>query len=162
MSTGVGTDRRTYRHPGRRDQHRPEQIEQTPVGGNEVRHPAGNVPLGTKFSYVIGLTGGNTISLVINGGATQKCPSVSVHQQIPHVLQSRRLRPNRRHESVGVAARHRGVSGHRRLPDGRPVDLPIADARGQVLCRKGILTGIPPAEVWLGGREQPASPKLVR
>jgi len=47
-------------------------IEQTPAGGNEVRHPAGNVPLGTQWSYVIGLTGGNTISLVINGGATQK------------------------------------------------------------------------------------------
>jgi hypothetical protein len=47
-------------------------IEQTPQGGNEVRHPAGNVPLGKQWSYVIGLTGGNTISLVINGGATQK------------------------------------------------------------------------------------------
>jgi hypothetical protein len=46
-------------------------IEQTPAGGNEVRHPAGHVPLGTRWSYVIGLSGGNTISLVINGGPTQ-------------------------------------------------------------------------------------------
>jgi hypothetical protein len=42
-------------------------IEQTPAGGNEVRYPVGNVPLGTKWSYVIGLSG-DTISLVINGG----------------------------------------------------------------------------------------------
>jgi hypothetical protein len=28
-------------------------IEQTPAGGNEVHHVVGNVPLGTKFSYVI-------------------------------------------------------------------------------------------------------------
>ena len=45
-------------------------IEQTPAGGNEVPHTVGNVPLGTKWSYVIGLSG-NTISLVIDGGATQ-------------------------------------------------------------------------------------------
>jgi hypothetical protein len=45
-------------------------IEQTPAGGNEVNHPVGNVPLGTKWSYVIGLSG-NTISLVIDGGAAQ-------------------------------------------------------------------------------------------
>lgn len=49
-------------------------IEQTPAGGNEVQHLAGNVPLGTKWSYVIGLTGGNTISLVLNGGKTQTWP----------------------------------------------------------------------------------------
>jgi hypothetical protein len=51
-------------------------IEQTPAGGNEVPHLAGNVPLGTKWSYTIGLSG-NTISLVINGGATQTWPMSS-------------------------------------------------------------------------------------
>jgi hypothetical protein len=45
-------------------------IEQTPAGGNEVLHTVGSVPLGTKWSYVIGLSG-SAISLVINGGATQ-------------------------------------------------------------------------------------------
>jgi hypothetical protein len=45
-------------------------IEQTPAGGNEVPHPVGNVPLGTQWSYVIGLSG-NTITLIIDGGATQ-------------------------------------------------------------------------------------------
>jgi len=45
-------------------------IEQTPAGGNEVLHPVGNVSLGTKWSYVIGLSG-NNITLVINGGAVQ-------------------------------------------------------------------------------------------
>jgi len=46
-------------------------IEQTPAGGNEVGHTVGNVPLGTKWSYVIGLSG-NSITFVLNGGATQK------------------------------------------------------------------------------------------
>ena len=45
-------------------------IEQSPAGGNEVPHPVGNVPLGTRWSYVIGLSG-NTISMTINGGAAQ-------------------------------------------------------------------------------------------
>jgi hypothetical protein len=45
-------------------------IEQTPAGGNEIQNPVGNVPLGTQWSYVIGLTG-NTITLSIDGGATQ-------------------------------------------------------------------------------------------
>jgi hypothetical protein len=45
-------------------------VEQTPAGGNEVQTTVGNVPLGTKWSYVIGLTG-NTITLVIDGGAPQ-------------------------------------------------------------------------------------------
>ncbi|MGH6655001.1 MAG: polysaccharide lyase family 7 protein, partial [Actinocrinis sp.] len=45
-------------------------IEQTPAGGNEVLHYVGNVPLGTTWSYVIGLSG-STISLVLNGGAAQ-------------------------------------------------------------------------------------------
>jgi hypothetical protein len=45
-------------------------IEQTPAGGNEVLHAVASVPLGTKWSYVIGLSG-NTISLSIDGGAPQ-------------------------------------------------------------------------------------------
>ena len=32
-------------------------IEQSPAGGNGIRHPITSVPLGTKWSYVIGLTG---------------------------------------------------------------------------------------------------------
>jgi hypothetical protein len=55
-------------------------IEQTPAGGNEVKHPVGNVPVGTKWSYVIGLSG-NTISLVINGGATQTFAMSSTFNQ---------------------------------------------------------------------------------
>ncbi|NUP48719.1 MAG: polysaccharide lyase family 7 protein [Catenulispora sp.] len=42
-------------------------IEQTPAGGNEVLYTVGNVPLGSKWSYTIGLSG-STISLVLNGG----------------------------------------------------------------------------------------------
>ena len=42
-------------------------IEQTPAGGNEVLHTVGNVPLGTKFNYVISLTNNNTIGLNLNG-----------------------------------------------------------------------------------------------
>jgi hypothetical protein len=45
-------------------------IEQTPAGGNEVPYTVGHVPLGTQWSYVIGLAG-NTISLALNGGAAQ-------------------------------------------------------------------------------------------
>lgn len=45
-------------------------IEATPAGGDETEHPAGNVPLGTKWSYVIGLAG-STISLTVDGGAAQ-------------------------------------------------------------------------------------------
>ena len=45
-------------------------IEQTPAGGNEILYTVGSVPLGSKWSYVIGLSG-STISLVINGGGTQ-------------------------------------------------------------------------------------------
>jgi hypothetical protein len=46
-------------------------IEQTPAGGNEVQHPVGKVPMGTTWSYVIGLSG-NNLTLTINGGASQK------------------------------------------------------------------------------------------
>ena len=45
-------------------------IEQTPAGGNEVLYKVGNVPVGTQWSYVIGLSG-STISLSLNGGAAQ-------------------------------------------------------------------------------------------
>jgi hypothetical protein len=55
-------------------------IEQTPAGGNEVQHTVGNVPLGTPWSYVIGLTG-STISLVIDGGATQTWAMSSTFDQ---------------------------------------------------------------------------------
>ena len=41
-------------------------IEQTPAGGNEVSHNITTVALGTKFSYVIQLSG-NAITLKING-----------------------------------------------------------------------------------------------
>lgn len=55
-------------------------IEQTPAGGNEVQHPVGNVPLGTKWSYVIGLSG-NAITLIIDGGATQAFAMSSTFNQ---------------------------------------------------------------------------------
>jgi hypothetical protein len=55
-------------------------IEATPAGGNETEHPAGNVALGTKWSYVIGLSG-NTITLVIDGGATQTYTMSSTFDQ---------------------------------------------------------------------------------
>ncbi|GAA1999553.1 polysaccharide lyase family 7 protein [Catenulispora subtropica] len=45
-------------------------IEQTPAGGNEVLYTVGNVPVGTTWSYVIGLSG-STISLVLNGGTAR-------------------------------------------------------------------------------------------
>jgi hypothetical protein len=55
-------------------------IEQTPAGGNEVQYPAGNVPLGTQWSYVIGLSG-DAISLVINGGTPQTWTMSSTFDQ---------------------------------------------------------------------------------
>ncbi len=55
-------------------------IEQTPAGGNEVQTPVGDVALGTKWSYEIGLTG-NTITLVIDGGATQTFSMSSTFDQ---------------------------------------------------------------------------------
>jgi hypothetical protein len=41
-------------------------IEDSPSGG-QTAHTVGTVALGTKFSYVIQITGGNTISVTING-----------------------------------------------------------------------------------------------
>jgi hypothetical protein len=55
-------------------------IEQTPAGDDEPQTKVGNVPLGTKWSYVIGLSG-NTISLTINGGAAQTFPMSSTFDQ---------------------------------------------------------------------------------
>jgi hypothetical protein len=46
-------------------------IEQSPAGGNEVLYNVGHVPLGTQWSYVIGVSG-STISLALNGGAKRK------------------------------------------------------------------------------------------
>src|SRR5215475_7651638 len=45
-------------------------IEQTPAGGNEVLYQVTNFPLGTKWSYTIGLSGA-TISLSIDGGTAR-------------------------------------------------------------------------------------------
>jgi Alginate lyase len=42
-------------------------IEQSPAGDNELPYSVGKIPLGTKWSYTIGLSG-NTISLIFNGG----------------------------------------------------------------------------------------------
>ena len=55
-------------------------IEQTPAGGNEVPHTVGQVALGTPWSYVIGLSG-NTISVIIDGGAAQTFPMSSTFNQ---------------------------------------------------------------------------------
>jgi hypothetical protein len=55
-------------------------IEQTPAGGNEVQHNVGSVPLGKKWSYVIGLSG-NTISLTIDGGTKQTFAMSSTFNQ---------------------------------------------------------------------------------
>ncbi len=55
-------------------------IEQTPAGGNEVENDVGSIALGTKWTYVIGLSG-NTISLTINGGAAQTFPMSSTFDQ---------------------------------------------------------------------------------
>lgn len=51
-------------------------IEQTPAGGDEIKYKVGNVPLGTRFSYVISLTGGDTIGLTLNSTSrTWRLPS---------------------------------------------------------------------------------------
>jgi alginate lyase len=46
-------------------------IENGP-GGGQTPHTVGHVSLNTKWSYVISVTGGNTINIQINGGSTQK------------------------------------------------------------------------------------------
>jgi len=44
-------------------------IEDSPTGG-QTSHPITNVPLGTKFTYTIELTGDGTITLTLNGAAS--------------------------------------------------------------------------------------------
>jgi hypothetical protein len=46
-------------------------IENAPSGG-QTAHTVGHVALNTQWSYVISVTGGNTINIQINGGSTQK------------------------------------------------------------------------------------------
>jgi hypothetical protein len=46
-------------------------IENGP-GGGQTPHTVGHVALNTQWSYVISVTGGNTINIQINGGSTQK------------------------------------------------------------------------------------------
>lgn len=55
-------------------------IEQTPAGGNEADTTVGTVPLGTEWSYVIGLSG-NDITLVIDGGTAQPFTMSSTFDQ---------------------------------------------------------------------------------
>ena len=43
--------------------------ENSPDGG-QTRHAVGSVPLGTRWSYTIAITGGNTIRLTVNGTTT--------------------------------------------------------------------------------------------
>jgi hypothetical protein len=44
-------------------------VENSPTGG-QTPHTVGNVPLGQQWSYVISLTGGNTLGLTLNGKKT--------------------------------------------------------------------------------------------
>ena len=46
--------------------------EISPAGGQDVRK-VGNVPLGTRWSYTIAVSGGNRVNLTING-TTTSCP----------------------------------------------------------------------------------------
>jgi hypothetical protein len=43
--------------------------ENSPDGG-QTRHPVGNVPLGTQWTYRIAVTGGDTVQLTIDGDTT--------------------------------------------------------------------------------------------
>lgn len=43
--------------------------EISPAGGQDVRK-VGNVPLGTRWNYTIAVSGGNRVSLTINGSTT--------------------------------------------------------------------------------------------
>ena len=54
-------------------------LEQTPAGGNEPQTPVTTVAPGKKWSYVISLTGGNTINLTVTSGSTTK----TMHWAIP-------------------------------------------------------------------------------
>lgn len=44
--------------------------ENSPSGG-QTAHPIAKVPVGTKWSYTISVTGGNTMSLTVNGKTTK-------------------------------------------------------------------------------------------
>jgi hypothetical protein len=44
-------------------------VERSPDGGQDL-HLVGNVPLGTRWDYVIAISGGNTIKLTVNGTTT--------------------------------------------------------------------------------------------
>ncbi|WUV81818.1 polysaccharide lyase family 7 protein [Streptomyces sp. NBC_01476] len=44
-------------------------VENSPSGG-QTTHPVGHVAVGTKWSYTIGVSGGNTIDLTVNGTTT--------------------------------------------------------------------------------------------
>lgn len=43
--------------------------ENSPSGG-QTTHPVGNVPIGKTWTYAIGISGGNTINLTVNGTTT--------------------------------------------------------------------------------------------
>ncbi|MFI5910005.1 polysaccharide lyase family 7 protein [Dactylosporangium sp. NPDC051541] len=53
--------------------------ENSPDGGQTL-HTVGNVPLGTKWSYVIAVAGGNTIRLTVNGSTTSYAIPSSFNQ----------------------------------------------------------------------------------
>jgi hypothetical protein len=65
------------------------ELREMTAGGDSVPRSAGNVPLDTKWSYPIGLTGGNTISLIVNGGTKKNLAAATGLQQLQNVLQSR-------------------------------------------------------------------------
>ncbi|MFI5606257.1 polysaccharide lyase family 7 protein [Amycolatopsis sp. NPDC051903] len=56
-------------------------IENSPSGG-QTQHSLGNVPLNTKWSYTISLTGGNTIGVTVNG-KTSSFPMPSSFKSYP-------------------------------------------------------------------------------
>jgi hypothetical protein len=53
--------------------------ENSPDGGQTL-HTVGNVPLGVKWSYVIAVSGGNTIKLTVNGSTTSYAIPSSFNQ----------------------------------------------------------------------------------
>ncbi|MER7007049.1 polysaccharide lyase family 7 protein [Dactylosporangium sp. NPDC000555] len=53
--------------------------ENSPDGGQTL-HTVGNVPLGVKWSYVIAISGGNTIKLTVNGSTTSYAIPSSFNQ----------------------------------------------------------------------------------
>ena len=53
--------------------------ENSPDGGQTL-HTVGNVPLGTRWNYVIAIAGGNTIRLTVNGATTSYAIPSSFNQ----------------------------------------------------------------------------------